>query len=465
MRYLVLASDYDGTLAHDGVVEPATIAAVERFRAAGGRPILVTGRELPDLQQVFPHLALFERVVAENGGLLHDPSTGRDRVLGPARDARLVEAMRVAGVSPLSVGRTIVATVEPYERLALEVIRTLGLEAQVIFNKGAVMVLPSGVNKATGLRAALDELDLSPHNVAGVGDAENDHALFDACELSVAVANAIPALRARADLVTTGARGAGVAELIERLLDHPEDPCFAPSRHRLPLGDAKGQEIAIDPFGRHVFISDPLGLGRSTLTRAWLEQLADRRYQFCLVDPAGEHGEFSHAMRMGTTASAPPIEDVVGALRRPDQNVIVSLASLPTAERPRFCASLLPRVQELSTATGRPHWLVVDAAHELLPSGFRDAEPHTSRGWPSVALVTRDHDWVPHQVRRQIDVVVAVGEVVPQLASLLQRAGVPAVPEVLLPGTARLWHTRGGMDPMTFTVRLPAQAHQPERCT
>ena len=60
----------------------------------------------------------------------------------------------------------------------LEAIRDLGLELQVIFNKGAVMVLPSGVNKATGLDAALDELGLSPHNVVGVGDAENDHAFL-----------------------------------------------------------------------------------------------------------------------------------------------------------------------------------------------------------------------------------------------------------------------------------------------
>ena len=49
----------------------------------------------------------------------------------------------------------------------------------MIFNKGAVMILPSGVNKATGLAAALEELGLSPHNVVGVGDAENDHAFLE----------------------------------------------------------------------------------------------------------------------------------------------------------------------------------------------------------------------------------------------------------------------------------------------
>lgn len=218
MRYLALATDYDGTLAHDGEIDAATVAAIERYRASGGCAILVTGRELPDLRQVLPALGLFDRIVAENGGLLYDPSTDRERMLAAPSDARLVELLRARGVSPLSVGRTIVATLEPHEHVALEAIHELGLELQVVFNKGAVMVLPSGVNKATGLRAALDELGLPRDRVVGIGDAENDHALLDSCALSVAVANAIPALKAHAHLVTTGARGFGVQELIDRLL-------------------------------------------------------------------------------------------------------------------------------------------------------------------------------------------------------------------------------------------------------
>lgn len=416
MRYLVLASDYDGTLAHDGLVDDVTIAALERFRHAGGRLVLVTGRELPDLQRVFPRLTLFERVVAENGGLLYDPVTGRERMLGPPSDARLVDAMREAGASSLSVGRTIVATVEPYERAALEAIRTLGLEAQVIFNKGAVMVLPSGVNKATGLCAALGELDLSPHNVAGIGDAENDHALFETCELSVAVANAIPALRARADLVTAGPRGEGVVELIERLLDRPEDQGLAPLRHRLSIGVVEGQEVAIDPFGRRLWISDPSDVRRSTLTTVLLEQLTDRRYQFCLVDPGGAYDGFNHAMRIGSTAGAPPIDEVMGALQRPDHNVIVSLAGVATVERPAYLSLLLARVRQLGSVAGRPHWLVIDEAQEVLPTDWWSAGPLAARAWPSVALVT----------------------------------AAPAVPTGLPPGTARLWQDQGRAGGLAF---------------
>ena len=102
------------------------------------------------------------------------------------------------GVNPLGVGTSIVATREPHETTVVEVIKELGLELQVIFNKGAVMVLPSGINKATGLAAALQSFDIPPENVIGVGDAENDHAFLELCGLSVAVANALPALKERA---------------------------------------------------------------------------------------------------------------------------------------------------------------------------------------------------------------------------------------------------------------------------
>ncbi len=206
MRYLALATDYDGTLASDGMVGPETVAALERVVASGRQLILVTGRQLDDLARVFPQLDLFHRVVTENGALLYRPATREEKQLGEAPPQEFVEALRVRGVQPLAIGRSIVATWEPHETTVLEVIRALGLELQVIFNKGAVMVLPAGVTKGTGPAAALDELGLSPHNAVAVGDAENDHAFLSLCECSAAVANALPLLKERADIVTEGVR-------------------------------------------------------------------------------------------------------------------------------------------------------------------------------------------------------------------------------------------------------------------
>lgn len=218
MRYAALACDYDGTLARHGRVDPAALDALERVRASGRRLVLVTGRLIEDLLDVFPQASAFDRVVAENGGVLHDPATGQATPLGPPPPEGLVAGLRQRGVEPLSVGQVLVATWEPHEADVLEVIHAEGLEHQVIFNKGAVMILPPAVNKASGLAAALAELGLSAHNVVGVGDAENDHAFLGSCECAVAVANALPSLAEAADLVTARPDGAGVAELAAALV-------------------------------------------------------------------------------------------------------------------------------------------------------------------------------------------------------------------------------------------------------
>lgn len=218
MRYLAFATDYDGTLAHHGVVDGETVDALRRLKASGRKLILVTGRQIDDLARVFPELPLFDLVVGENGALIYRPERRETRRLADPPPSSFVEELRRRGVEPLAVGQVVVATEQPNEHVVIDVIREGGLELQVIFNKGSVMVLPSSVNKATGLRAALEELALSPHNVVGVGDAENDHAFLSLCECGVAVANALDSLKQHADHVTDGRASDGVRELIEALI-------------------------------------------------------------------------------------------------------------------------------------------------------------------------------------------------------------------------------------------------------
>ena len=235
MHFLALAADYDGTLARHGVVDAHTCKALERFKHTGRRLILVTGRELPSLSSAFASLSLFDRIVAENGALLYDPATQAERALAPPPPAAFVDFLRQRNVSPLSLGRCIVATWEPNEKTVLEAIRELGLELQIIFNKGAVMVLPPGVNKATGLAAALHELELSPINVVGVGDAENDHAFLSVCGCAAAVANALPMVKDGADIRLDGDHGAGVIQLMDQICR--DDARLLPAeRHGLLIG-------------------------------------------------------------------------------------------------------------------------------------------------------------------------------------------------------------------------------------
>jgi hydroxymethylpyrimidine pyrophosphatase-like HAD family hydrolase len=216
-RLRALATDFDGTLAHDGTVSGLVLPAIERFKRAGFRLILVTGRELNDLVSIFPHMDWFDLAVMENGAVLYHPDTGAIETLAERPPSSLVARLYERGL-PLHTGKVIVATLEPYEKEVLEVIDELDLDFQVILNKGSLMILPRGVDKATGLAAALRHLALEPSEVAGIGDAENDEAFLSMCGHSVAVANALPSLQERVDYVTKAGHGDGVTELIEWML-------------------------------------------------------------------------------------------------------------------------------------------------------------------------------------------------------------------------------------------------------
>ncbi len=217
MRFRVLATDYDGTLATHGSVEAGTVTALRRLRDSGRKLLLVTGRELPDLRKVFPAYGIFDRIVAENGALLYCPDSRQESLLCEPPSAALIERMRERHI-PISVGRAVIATTEPHYQAVLKAIHKLGLELQLTFNKGSVMVLPTGVNKATGLARALQGIEETAAATVGIGDAENDHAFLGACGCGVAVANALPSLKSRAQVVTRGAHGAGVVEVIDELL-------------------------------------------------------------------------------------------------------------------------------------------------------------------------------------------------------------------------------------------------------
>lgn len=233
MRYRALAADYDGTLAHHGRVADETVAALEKLRATGRKLILVTGRELEELLRIFPAINLFERVVAENGALLYEPASREAKILVKGPPPAFAEALQRRNVSPVAVGRVIVATWKPHETVVLETIRDLGLDLQVIFNKDAVMVLPASVNKATGLVWAIRELQITAHEVVGVGDAENDLAFLNMVERAIAVQNALPSVKAIADLVTPADHGRGVEQLIEQMI--ADDLQSVPKREKKPV--------------------------------------------------------------------------------------------------------------------------------------------------------------------------------------------------------------------------------------
>jgi HAD superfamily hydrolase (TIGR01484 family) len=434
VRYHVVACDYDGTLALHGRVDAPTVAALDRLRLSGRRLMMVTGRQLRDLLEVCDCIDRFEVVVAENGALLYWPARREEKLLtDPAAEA-LAERLQARHVTPLSVGRGIIATWEPHQGAVLETIREMGLELHVIFNKGAVMVLPSGVNKASGLKAALWEMGVSAHNVVAIGDAENDHALLCAAECGVAVANALPSLKQNVDLVTSGDHGAGVAEVVDRLLEN-DLADVALHRHRLPLGvQADGADVRLSPYGVNVLVAGSSGSGKSTFATAFLERLYENGYQFAVIDPEGDYERLEAAVVLGDSRRCAGVDEVLTALERPGRSVVVNLLALPLEHRPAFFDALLPQVQRLRAQTGRPHWLMVDETHHLLPTTWDPGGLTLPQEMHGMMFITVHPDHVSQAVLASVDLIVAVGgEAVETLATFARALGHPPPPETPRP--------------------------------
>jgi HAD superfamily hydrolase (TIGR01484 family) len=469
MHYLILATDYDGTLAKDGKVSEGTLDALKRLQKSGRKLILVTGRQLEDILLVFPEVNLFDCVVAENGAVIYFPATREELLLGNLPPEKFVQTLRSRNITPLSVGKVIVATWEPNEAEVLNTIRELGLDLQVIFNKGAVMVLPAGVNKASGLSAALDKMGLSVRNTVAVGDAENDLSFLKLCELSVAVANALPSVKNEVDWVTEEVRGDGVIELIEKLLtlDLTEDlreSSILPDRHRIVLGKLDGdREAYIQPLNRNILLAGISGGGKSTLATGLIERFIDKGYQVCIIDPEGDYQNFEKSVILGNAQQIPSSVEVLTALSKPEQNLIVNLMGVKIDDRPLYLAQLLPTLLEMRVRTGRPHWIVIDEVHHMFPTTW-DAAVTLPQSVNGILMVTVHPEHLATSALALIDTLIAVKSPMQTFTNFCNAIG-HQMPKVPLPlelasGQGVAWFIKTEDQPFQFEVICPLQERQ-----
>jgi hydroxymethylpyrimidine pyrophosphatase-like HAD family hydrolase len=470
MRYTAIALDYDGTIAHDSEVPPHVLDGLARLKESGRKLVLVTGRELEELLDIFPGITLFDRVVAENGALLYRPQDQSRKDLGEPPPEALVQALTASGI-PLSVGATIVATVRPHEVTVLEVIAALSLEHQLIFNKGAVMILPPGCNKASGLKVALAELGFSPRNVVACGDGENDHALLDLAEYSVATANAVSNLKAAADWVTQATHGDGVLEVVADMIETDLTRLVPKKRRRaLCIGrDPEGQEVVFPSRRASVLIT---GEGRTTtsLGMALLERLCKAGYQYCVLDTRGDYLKVKEAVVFGTLQNPPAVEEVLTALAKPDVQAVVCLAAVPEEDRHQFVERLLVPLRELRAETGRPHWILVDEAHDVLPASVA-ADESPMAGAENTIYVTDDPMALAPAILAGVDGIAACGEAAAETLDAFAAAvswGVPALPaQKPREGQALLWFRKSERPVSLIDVAQvkaePAQAKHQQR--
>jgi hydroxymethylpyrimidine pyrophosphatase-like HAD family hydrolase len=409
MKLVALALDFDGTIAIDGVLDPAVRRAIAAARQHGIVVVLATGRRLADLQRAAGDLTCFDAVVAENGAVLHFPASGRHVVIGHPPSQLFVDHLRRRGVE-VEVGETVIETGAGSACAALDVLRRLEQPLVLAFNRGRLMVLPQAVSKSTGLRRALTALRVSIHNAVGIGDAENDHDLLDACEVGVAVGWGSPALRAVADEIIQGSGPASVAAYIDRITRQPRLSAAQMGRRQLFLGrQHDGETVSLAVRGRTMVIAGEPGTGKSWLAGLLCEQLILQEYCLCIIDPEGDYRSLEAlpgVITLGGDDPPPSPRELIKAFRHPDVSVIVDLSKLSHREKIEYLDTLLPLLVTLRRRTGLPHKILLDEAHYFLggPDASRLIDPELA----GYILVTYRVSGLARSIRTSPDSVVVV---------------------------------------------------------
>jgi len=368
MKLCLVALDYDGTIAQDGRAESAVLEAVKEAQGRGIIVILVTGRIVAELRRVLPEHELFDAIVAENGAVLAFPKVPIRRLTHPPSQV-LLDELRAGGIA-VSFGECIIEADAGDAPKILEAIRKCELPLVLQFNHGRVMVLPQGIDKATGLRETLNTLRLSLHNCVAIGDAENDYAMLDACEIGVAVAWGSKALQEIADEVLPGTAPAAVAGYIREVTTQIKLPPHRAHGRRIILGhDAEGKAVEAAIHGRNILVAGDPKSGKSWITGLFCEDLILQGYCLCVIDAEGDYatlGALPGVVLFGGDEPRPRFRSVARALRHPDVSVVIDLSAISYQEKLTYVNELLPMLASLRRSVGLPHWIVVDEAQYFL---------------------------------------------------------------------------------------------------
>ena len=382
MYLKVLALDLDGTLAYDDQVAPTTWQLLQELKEAGFALILVTGRMLSALKSMGPFEQLFEALVVEDGAVVYYPNMDTlDLPFGRVSPS-IIESLQQRKI-PMEQGMAIAATWTPHDKQVLEVLSESGGGATLEYNKGAVMILPPGATKGTGLLSALRELGYSPHNVLACGDAENDRSLFEQAEISVAMAHSAPGIQEIADVVLDAPGPGGIQSLFTQLL-HGQIPSYCRRSHRkISLGNPQDHsENHIHPsllLNGNLGIVGSSGSGKSWLAGLLVEKLLRLNYQVCIIDPEGDYRgmrAFPHTLLLGGQHHAlPPVAEVLTLCEYSDINLILDLSQSPLTLQQAYVGDLLQGLTHLRKRRGKPHWFLLDEAHYFC-SPHSDSHKH-----------------------------------------------------------------------------------------
>ena len=449
MKFGVLALDYDGTIARDGVLDLEVRSAIAEVRARGIAVVIVTGRILAELERVAGDLHFVDAVVGENGAVMWF-ANGHTRQLAYSTSVKFLQELGRRGLS-FKAGQCVVELDAGAAPQVLSVIRELELPLVQLFNRGRLMVLPQAVSKGAGLREALATLRMSVHNAIAIGDAENDHDLLAACELGVAVSWGSRLLQEAADEVLQGDGPTAVAGYIRQAAQGLRLPPEKIGQHRLSLGTGEdGRELTLAIRGLNTLISGDPRSGKSWVAGLMCEQLILQGYSVCVIDPEGDYRTLETlpgVVVFGGEDPPPELPDLARVLRHPDMSVVIDLSHAPYQEKMDYMKSLLPMLAAIRRATGLPHRIVIDEAHyflhdpnvdelldlklgayTLITYRLTDLDPSLRN---AIECIIVKSTTAPHEIETLKTMVQAKGPCPPVMANL---ASLGVEEAVLLPG-------------------------------
>jgi hydroxymethylpyrimidine pyrophosphatase-like HAD family hydrolase/adenine/guanine phosphoribosyltransferase-like PRPP-binding protein len=252
---MLCALDIDGVLESDAlgfsIITPVAALALRSLERHGYRPVPVTGRSLPEVQDRCTAFGLAGGV-AEYGAVAYEHATGRVVELVTEHERLLLDELRevlraVPGVSINDDYRYSVRALRTGERhssaLPAEIVdaalRVLGDDqdgVRVVTGMRQTDFVAAATDKGTGLEMLASMLCTpsgAPSEVElAVGDTESDLPMLALARHAYAPGNATAGVRASAVTVVRPAYAAGLAHAVGRLLGHPPGGCSVCGQNR-----------------------------------------------------------------------------------------------------------------------------------------------------------------------------------------------------------------------------------------
>lgn len=270
MKYKLIASDFDGTIYDGEKVEERTLDAIRRYREAGGTFVISTGRIFTSILQWLPKLGVDKPLIACQGGVVYDGTTGAALKRFPLDNAiaeRVLKYLEEKGevchcytdehyyvekknprtdvysaycnVAPVYSGEPlstyaarfnglnkimgIVTFTDMAERIK-EIQDIVGDMADVSQSSPVFLeVVARTAGKGNALKWLAENFGFKREEVVAVGDNLNDVSMIKYAGLGVAVANATEPTKEAADYIT-GDVHTGVADLIDKILAEEDLP-------------------------------------------------------------------------------------------------------------------------------------------------------------------------------------------------------------------------------------------------